>query len=172
MKPLFSLSLKSGLVALALATGIPPAAQAGPLPQPAPSAPSNALTSDVIKVRDGWSGNRKWRHGGHRWNNSNRWGNRGHWRRGHHWDNDWRWRHRHHHRRYYGGSGFYLGLGLLPAYPLLYDDYYYRPRPVYRTGLSRAHVRWCYSRYRSYRAYDNTYQPYHGPRRQCRSPYY
>jgi len=34
-----------------------------------------------------------------------------------------------------------------------------------------AHTRWCYNRYRSYRAYDNTYQPYNGPRRQCISPY-
>ncbi|RWF16564.1 MAG: BA14K family protein [Mesorhizobium sp.] len=41
-------------------------------------------------------------------------------------------------------------------------------RPVYRGG---SHVEWCYSRYRSYRAYDNTYQPYYGPRRQCISPY-
>ncbi|WP_348631649.1 BA14K family protein [Mesorhizobium sp. M6A.T.Cr.TU.014.01.1.1] len=32
-------------------------------------------------------------------------------------------------------------------------------------------MEWCYSRYRSYRAYDNTYQPYYGPRRQCISPY-
>jgi hypothetical protein len=30
-----------------------------------------------------------------------------------------------------------------------------------------AHVQWCYDHYRSYRAYDNTYQPYGGPRRQC-----
>ncbi|WP_376705873.1 BA14K family protein [Mesorhizobium sp. ISC25] len=34
-----------------------------------------------------------------------------------------------------------------------------------------AHVQWCYDRYRSYRASDNTYQPNYGPRRQCRSPY-
>jgi len=34
-----------------------------------------------------------------------------------------------------------------------------------------AHVEWCYSRYRSYRAADNTFQPYNGPRRQCISPY-
>lgn len=34
-----------------------------------------------------------------------------------------------------------------------------------------AHVEWCYDRYRSYRASDNTYQPYNGPRRQCYSPY-
>ena len=30
-----------------------------------------------------------------------------------------------------------------------------------------AHVQWCYDHYRSYRAWDNTYQPYNGPRRQC-----
>ncbi|RCS25215.1 BA14K family protein [Phyllobacterium salinisoli] len=34
-----------------------------------------------------------------------------------------------------------------------------------------SHTQWCYNRYRSYRAYDNTYQPYNGPRRQCVSPY-
>ena len=37
--------------------------------------------------------------------------------------------------------------------------------------LTVAHTRWCESRYRSYRAYDNTWQPYDGPRRQCWSPY-
>ncbi|WP_417424939.1 BA14K family protein [Hoeflea sp.] len=37
--------------------------------------------------------------------------------------------------------------------------------------MSRSHVDYCYNRYRSYRAYDNTYQPYHGRRRACRSPY-
>nr|WP_265518205.1 BA14K family protein [Nitratireductor luteus] len=30
---------------------------------------------------------------------------------------------------------------------------------------------WCRDRYRSYRASDNTFQPYKGPRRICRSPY-
>ena len=41
----------------------------------------------------------------------------------------------------------------------------------YRGGGGSAHVEWCYDRYRSYRAYDNTFQPYNGPRRQCNSPY-
>lgn len=36
---------------------------------------------------------------------------------------------------------------------------------------SSAHVDWCYNRYRSYRASDNTFQPYNGPRQQCYSPY-
>ncbi|MBN8868241.1 BA14K family protein [Shinella sp. PSBB067] len=34
-----------------------------------------------------------------------------------------------------------------------------------------AHVNWCVNRYRSYRAYDNTFQPNNGPRKQCLSPY-
>ncbi|MGH6859955.1 MAG: BA14K family protein [Phyllobacterium sp.] len=34
-----------------------------------------------------------------------------------------------------------------------------------------SHVQWCYDKYRSYRASDNTYQPYNGPRQQCYSPY-
>ncbi|WP_283194733.1 BA14K family protein [Rhizobium sp. AN80A] len=32
------------------------------------------------------------------------------------------------------------------------------------------HVSYCYNRYRSYRASDNTYQPNYGPRRQCVGP--
>jgi hypothetical protein len=43
------------------------------------------------------------------------------------------------------------------------------PRTTYSYGPR--HVEWCYARYRSYRSFDNTFQPYHGPRRQCRSPY-
>lgn len=34
-----------------------------------------------------------------------------------------------------------------------------------------SHVNWCANRYRSYRAYDNTFQPYNGPRQRCISPY-
>jgi opacity protein-like surface antigen len=34
------------------------------------------------------------------------------------------------------------------------------------------HVRWCHNKYRSYDQRTNTFQPYHGPRRECRSPYY
>ncbi|NTA36213.1 BA14K family protein [Agrobacterium salinitolerans] len=42
-----------------------------------------------------------------------------------------------------------------------------QPRPAY----GGSHVAWCQNRWRSYRAYDNTYQPYNGPRRICVSPY-
>ncbi len=45
-------------------------------------------------------------------------------------------------------------------------------RSYRRNYNNSAHVNWCYNRYRSYRDYDNTFQPYRGPRRQCISPYY
>ena len=41
-------------------------------------------------------------------------------------------------------------------------------RSVRRGG---SHEDWCFSRYRSYRSRDNTFQPYNGRRRQCISPY-
>lgn len=70
-----------------------------------------------------------------------------------------------------------------PHYRPYYRPYYqpqfryYRPAPprhnrapVYRSGRN-SHINWCYNRYRSYRASDNTFQPNYGPRRQCYSPY-
>lgn len=44
-----------------------------------------------------------------------------------------------------------------------------RGRAVVHTG--NAHMTWCLERYRSYRAGDNTYQPYNGARRACESPF-
>jgi len=44
--------------------------------------------------------------------------------------------------------------------------------PVYGGGgLSAQHYAWCDQRYISYRASDNTFQPYQGPRQPCVSPY-
>ncbi|WP_421848786.1 BA14K family protein [Oricola sp.] len=34
-----------------------------------------------------------------------------------------------------------------------------------------AHLQYCYNRYKSYREWDNSWQPYQGPRRPCISPY-
>ena len=48
-----------------------------------------------------------------------------------------------------------------------------RPREVYvePAGNPSAHLNWCYAKYRSYREWDNSWQPYEGPRRPCISPY-
>jgi len=91
---------------------------------------------------------------------------------------------RHHNGFWFPPAAFALGAivgGALAAPPpprYYYRDYYrgpvyrdYYDRPAYRAPVASSHVRWCHSRYRSYRAWDNTWQPYHGPRRQCWSPY-
>lgn len=156
MNRLFSHPITAGLLAVGLFAGMATPLAAGPMPTPQAVAPAAGVTL----VRDSWAGDppRNWRRHHRDWR-------RGHWRHGdRHWRRHWRhngWRHRHHYR----GSGLYFGLGLVPSY-----NYYVAPRRHYRSGSS-AHVRWCYDRYRSYRAWDNTFQPYNGPRRQCYSPY-
>jgi hypothetical protein len=185
MNSLFSSTVKSGLMALGIISGITAQSVAGPILQPNLSVPANTAAPTIMPVRDGWAGgndiqnaDRWWRRQGQagNWNNGN-WNNdnwnRGNWNRG----DDWRWRHG---RRHFRG-GYYnddagaaiLGLGLGLGLGSMYNNYYEpAPRRYYRTQrVSSAHVQWCYNRYRSYHAYDNTFQPYNGPRQQCYSPY-
>jgi hypothetical protein len=81
---------------------------------------------------------------------------------------------------YYGGSFIKVGhkgrrntaiaIGAIVLGTMLYNQ---NQKRNYQGNYSgNAHVNWCYNRYRSYRAYDNTFQPYRGRRRQCISPYY
>ncbi len=63
-----------------------------------------------------------------------------------------------------------LAVGAIVLGTMLYNQS--RQRNYQQNYSNNAHLNWCYSRYRSYRAYDNTFQPYYGPRRQCVSPYY
>lgn len=191
MKPLFSFSVRSGLMALGLLAGLSAPSLAGPIAKPVLPVPVNAVAPEIVPVRDSWAGGNdrrmhsdwRWRnrHGARQWRGgSDNWRWRGRneawrWRDG---NDGWRRRHHRHHRRHYNDSAIYFGLGLgLPAYnyyrgPSYYEPGYYPPRRHYRTQRpSSAHVRWCYDRYRSYRAWDNTFQPYGGPRRQCWSPY-
>jgi hypothetical protein len=62
-----------------------------------------------------------------------------------------------------------IALGAIVLGTMLYNQ---NQRRSYQRNYGNSHVNWCYNRYRSYRAYDNTFQPYRGPRRQCISPYY
>ncbi|MEI9414120.1 BA14K family protein [Mesorhizobium sp. Cs1321R2N1] len=201
MNSLFSSTVKSGLIALGIVSGITAPSAAGPILQPDVSIPASTAAPTVTPVREGWAGGNnnggdwRWRrnwNGGH-WNGGGNWSGR-HWHgggnwSGRHWNgggnwsrgDDWRWRHgrRHYRGGYYDdGAAAILGLGLGLGLGSMYNNYnnydYYAPAPrrYYRAGrLSSAHVRWCYNRYRSYRAYDNTFQPYNGPRQQCWSPY-
>lgn len=98
---------------------------------------------------------------------------RGEWRRDRD-RNDWR-RDRYRDRSYYRDPYYRSGPTIIyEQRPVYVEPRYVAPRyvaPAPRYDLSSAHVRWCENRYRSYRAYDNTFQPYNGPRQQCYSPY-
>jgi hypothetical protein len=105
--------------------------------------PATSATTDVQKVD-------------HRWDHSRRYDRR--------YDRRWD---RRGPPRHWGGprSGVYFEFGTAPRV------YRAPPRRAYGGGMSRAHVNWCYSQYRSYDVNTNTFQPYNGPRRACYSPY-
>lgn len=89
----------------------------------------------------------------------------------------------------HGGRHYYNGHRGYSYYRRGYREYngYWFPLAAFATGAiiggainqprvvtpayGSSHVQWCANRYRSYRAYDDTYQPNYGPRRRCVSPY-
>lgn len=95
--------------------------------------------------------------------------------------------HRHHHGAGIAAGaalgllgGVIIGSALAPRYEPNYyapaPRTYYRPAPrtYYRPARSYgadAHVAWCADRYRSYRAWDNSWVDYGGNVRNCESPY-
>ena len=97
-------------------------------------------------------------------------------RRGHRWHRQRHYGHRHdRHRRHYShrrhrNNNAGAIIGGLAAGAIIGGAIASSRQPSYSRG-GNDHVNWCYSQYRSYRAYDNTFQPYNGPRRQCRSPF-
>jgi hypothetical protein len=145
-----SLSLTFGLVPAIPSVAAPMVSQANPF--------SNVQT---VQYRDEW-----------RKRNRNHRVNRDHNRRGH-W-NGYRGERnkRHGYRRHNDGLWYPLaafGLGAIIGGAIANQP---QPAPVYRERRGgNAHVQWCYGQYRSYRASDNTFQPYNGPRQQCYSPY-
>lgn len=148
MKKLF-LTLCAGAMAMTAVAATAPGVGAAPL-QLRPAAPS----TDVENVQYRHQARRGfYRHGGHGYYN----GHRG-WR-------DRRAGYRYHNGFWFPPAAFIAGaiIGGAIASP-----------PVVRQAVrpaGNAHVRWCYDRYRSYRASDNSFQPYSGPRQQCYSPY-
>ena len=134
------------------------------------AAPAQAEQAGVMLVQDrNWrnhrrGGDRNWRRGGNHRSNQN-WVRRGdnYYLRGHRGYRHHRPGYRQHNGWWFPPAAFIAGAiigGAMTAEPPIQ----YRPR-------GQAHIDWCYSRYRSYRASDNTFQPYNGPRRQCVSPY-
>nr|WP_040878241.1 BA14K family protein [Kaistia granuli] len=70
-----------------------------------------------------------------------------------------------------GNDGWWYPLAAFGVGALLGGAIANQPQEVAPPHLSSNHLRWCEDRYRSYRASDNSFQPYEGPRQQCRSPY-
>lgn len=165
------LKFVSSACAAAMVLTVPFVGTAGAMPMSSPSWNKPAVTL----VQDGRSGDfyrerqerlRRW---GGDWDDDDR-----RWRRHRRdWDDIPRYRgyrgYRHYHDGYRRHGGFWYPpaafiAGAIIGGAIASQEPRYRPR-------GNAHVEWCYDRYRSYRASDNTFQPYNGPRRQCRSPY-
>ncbi|MBD9371940.1 BA14K family protein [Rhizobium sp. ARZ01] len=80
--------------------------------------------------------------------------------------------HRHGYRRHSDGWWYPLaafGAGAIIGGAIASPPRYVSPPP--RASYTSRHVEWCASRYRTYRAYDNTYVPQVGYRAECISPY-
>lgn len=172
MRKFLSAICASGLTAAVAITAVMPAS-AAPMYMPAAPQTQNAQPSDVIQVDNHkWRKNKNMRRGsnwdGHRRHSDRRWRNDD---RRHGWYNGHRgYRYKRHGYRYYDGWWYPAGAfvaGAIIGGAIANGNNNY---PRYSGGGS-AHVQWCYDRYRSYRASDNTYQPYNGGRRQCYSPY-
>lgn len=168
MKKLFSAICAGALVVGTALTSVAPVNAAPMVP-----APSVEKSTDVQNVQY-----REWRRDRRGWNGRRDWeGRRGFYRsRGNGYYNGHRG-YRYHRPGYRRHGDFWFPAGAFIAGAVIGGALadpgptYVAPRRVYRGGGGGSHVQWCYDRYRSYRAYDNTFQPYNGPRQQCWSPY-
>lgn len=135
--------LVTGFLATALATSFAVASIAPANAAPVYVPQKAAVSSDVQDVA--WRGHNRvyMRNGRHYW-------------RGHRGYDRWRPGYRRHGDFWFPLAAFATGAIISGA---IAND---RP-PAYGSS----HEARCYARYKSYRAYDNTYQPYNGPRRQC-----
>jgi hypothetical protein len=138
---------------------------------PTVSVPQVQTSQPVEKVQ--WHENHNWRRSspryrhneGRRWRDGGRYSDR-RWHDGGRYG-DRRWRHHRHHGSNAGAIIGGLAAGAIIGGALAQPRY----APSRRYVGGNSHINWCYSRYRSYRSSDNTFQPYNGPRQQCYSPY-
>ena len=165
----FLSSLFATVIAAAVAATSAVPVNAAPIFVPkAQAIQSDAGQSNVIQVQDGFRYKKRLRRGNNwngDWNNNNvrRSGNYG-WYKGHRGYPYRRYRNDRYHNGLWFPAGAFIAGALIGGAIANNNNTYYR-------GGGSSHVQWCYDRYRSYRAYDNTFQPYNGPRRLCYSPY-
>lgn len=108
-----------------------------------------------------------------RWERHDRWDRRGERRGRHGWYNGHRG-HSHSRPGYRRHSdGYWYPLAALGAAAIIGGVIAAQPsRAPAEVGINPRHVDWCSVRYRSYRSFDNSFQPAYGPREQCYSPYF
>ncbi|MGN8152377.1 BA14K family protein [Agrobacterium sp. 22094] len=148
-------SLATALV-MVLTSFTPSQAFQVPTPIPAPVAGQNQVVD--IQYRD-WRDRREWRQRhGRDWRNHREYRRQGFYN-GHRGYRDRRPGYRYH-------NGYWFPLAAFAAGAII-GGATNQARPSYGSN----HQQWCANRWRSYRAYDNSYQPNNGPRRQCVSPY-
>ncbi|MEO3385824.1 BA14K family protein [Mesorhizobium sp. CAU 1741] len=161
----------SSVCAAVMVVTVPFAAPAVAMPVAKP-APAWSDASPLLVQHDRYSQDRNLRRGWpprrDNWaDNDRRWRGDGpqvrHWR-GHRGYRDYRPGYRRHDGFWFPPAAFIAGAIIGGAIAGQEPPVRYRPR-------GGAHEEWCYNRYRSYRASDNTFQPYNGGRRQCNSPY-
>lgn len=168
----FTSSILAATMALSVGiSGLMPA-NAAPVFAPRVAADNGVIDVQLSRGAQEWGGQRYYR-GDRRWRGDGV--RHGGYYRGDGWYNGHRgYRHRRHGYRHYNGWWFPAGAfvaGAIIGGALNNSPPPYSERRYIRRGGGNAHVSWCYDRYRSYRQYDNTFQPYNGPRQQCYSPY-
>lgn len=151
-------TLRTRLATVAVAftvtlTGLVPA-QAFQMPAPVAPAASAAPVTDVQYRNDRWDRRDRW--------NRDRGFDRRAYYNGHRGYRERRAGYRYRNGFWYPLAAF--GAGAIIGGAIAQD----RPRA---RGYSPAHYRWCESRYRTYRASDNSYVPSAGVRASCNSPY-
>jgi hypothetical protein len=145
----------TGLCATTLAASFALPVSAAPLFVPkAPESARPDVQNVQLTIQLGES-RRDWRRDGRRWRNDDRHYYRGY--RGHR-------EYRHGYKRH--SDGWWYPAAAFVAGAIITGAIANNNR-----SSGSAHVDWCYDRYRSYRASDNTFQPYSGPRQRCYSPY-
>lgn len=158
---------KLAIVALAAVTAIAGAAPASAVPMAGanPRAYDSAIIQKVqYREHDRWERNR-----GDRWDRRDDRRDRHGWYNGHRGYTHSRPGYRRH------SDGYWYPLAALGAAAIIGGVIAAQPRPApvqTQPGINPRHVEWCSIRYRSYRSFDNTYQPSYGPRQQCYSPYF
>lgn len=170
---------KFAIIALAAATvfaGLTPANAFPTISANATAAASNDASVQNIQYRNedrrDWRDNRRhdrrdWRNDRQDWRNDRHDDRRG-WLRGHRGHRDARPGYRRH------SDGYWYPLAALGLGAIIGGAVVSQPRPVPQagSGINPRHVQWCSNQYRSYRSYDNTFQPVGARRQQCLSPYY